>query len=260
MSQTFTRELMILVSPWSDLHGWLGIQCQVMTTDTGLLKTRPPPQLLLGAHDQWLGAEQNQICGPTGTSSVKRQILAWFGHVMRQGNLSKTNLHGNLASEQYCGQQGKCWMGNVKDWTSPAQARTAQNGLAEKKNGRRFLLNCPSCPPSDPIGQRTELNRTDPPLRNSVLHYPQVYGNIVPKLQTFHWKRPGEWRVTLPSLSRRLASAERWAEAAMSSCCVINRPRSIAGRRILWHTSNCTQSNSEKLVRDWVQASSWTEQ
>ena len=37
----------------------------------------------------------------------------------------------------------------------PAQARIAHNGLLHKRGP---LLNCPSCPPDDPVGQGTELN------------------------------------------------------------------------------------------------------
>ena len=44
-------------------------------------------------------------------AAVKRRKLAWFGHVTRHNSLSKTILQGAL-------EGGKCWMDNVKEWTS----------------------------------------------------------------------------------------------------------------------------------------------
>ena len=41
---------------------------------------------------------------------------------------------------------------------SPAHARTTHRGLPQKRLEKRSLLNHPSCPPDEPIGQGTELN------------------------------------------------------------------------------------------------------
>ena len=72
------------------------------------------PHLLLGAQDQWLGAEQEQppcgLTGPLPASSVKRWKPAWFGHVMRQDSLSKTILQGSLEGGQCCSRQRNRWM------------------------------------------------------------------------------------------------------------------------------------------------------
>ena len=43
----------------------------------------------------------------------------------------------------------------------PAHARTALNGLPEKRLGKGSPLNRPSCPPDDPVGQKAELHRTE---------------------------------------------------------------------------------------------------
>ena len=50
----------------------------------------------------------------------------------------------------------------------PTHVRTAHKGLLQKKKekkktGKEFLLDHPSCPPDNPIGQRTELNWTESP-------------------------------------------------------------------------------------------------
>ena len=40
----------------------------------------------------------------------------------------------------------------------PAHARTAHKGLLQKRTGKGSLLNRPTCPPNDSIGQGPELN------------------------------------------------------------------------------------------------------
>ena len=74
--------------------------------------------LLLGAQDQRLGAEQDQLpCGSTETSSGNCQetktcmVQACF-------SLSKTTLQGTLEGGRCCGRQRKCWMDSIKEWTS----------------------------------------------------------------------------------------------------------------------------------------------
>ena len=50
-------------------------------------------------------------------ATVKRQKLAWFGHVTRHDNLSKIILQGILEDGQGRDQQRKCWMDNIKEQT-----------------------------------------------------------------------------------------------------------------------------------------------
>ena len=76
------------------------------------------PYFLVGAQDQRLVAEQNQLpCGSTGTSSatVERQKLAWFGHVTLHDSLSSTILQGTLEGERRLGRQRKYWTDNIKE-------------------------------------------------------------------------------------------------------------------------------------------------
>ena len=49
---------------------------------------------------------------------VKRQKLAWFGYVTRHNSFSKTILQGTSEGGQRRGRQRKCWMDNIKEWTS----------------------------------------------------------------------------------------------------------------------------------------------
>ena len=43
---------------------------------------------------------------------------AWFGHDTRSDSLSETVLQGTLEGGRRRGRQRKCWMDNVKEWTS----------------------------------------------------------------------------------------------------------------------------------------------
>ena len=92
-------------------------------------------------------------------AAVKGWKLVWFGHVTRHNSLSKPILQGSLEGEQRHGRQKKCWMVNIKEWTSlPLPELLTKTSCRKKKNGRASLLNRSSCPPGDPVGQGTELD------------------------------------------------------------------------------------------------------
>ena len=78
--------------------------------------------LLLGAQGQRLGAEQDRLpCGGPQEpllATVKRRKRAWFGHATLYDCLSKTTLQGTLEGRRRCDRQRKCWMDNIKEWTS----------------------------------------------------------------------------------------------------------------------------------------------
>ena len=102
--------------------------------------------------DERLGAEQDQLLfGSMETSSGNRQVqkLARFGHVTRHDSLSKTIPQCALEGSRRCGRQRKCWMDDIREWTSLPPA---------EKTGRGSLLNRLSCPSDDPIGKETELD------------------------------------------------------------------------------------------------------
>ena len=78
------------------------------------------PHVLLEAQDQRLGAEQDQLpCGPAGTSSGNCQetetCMVW---VTRHHSLSNTVLQDTVEGGRRRGRQRKCWMDNVKEWTT----------------------------------------------------------------------------------------------------------------------------------------------
>ena len=90
-------------------------------------------------------------------AAVKRRKFEWFRHVTRHGSLSKTLLQGTLEGERRRGRQRKCWMDNIKEWTYLPMPELLTKASCRKKTGRESLLNRPSYPPDDPIGQGTEL-------------------------------------------------------------------------------------------------------
>ena len=74
-------------------------------------------------------------------------------------SLSKSILQGTLEGRQRRGRQRKWWMYNIKEWAS-RQCQNCSQGPPAEKTGSGCLLNRPSCPPDDLVGQGTELNCT----------------------------------------------------------------------------------------------------
>ena len=70
--------------------------------------------------NDWVRSKINSLVGPQEhlLATVKRWKLARFGHVTCHNNFSKIILQGPLEGQQYCSQQRKCWMDNIKEWTS----------------------------------------------------------------------------------------------------------------------------------------------
>ena len=67
-----------------------------------------------------VGSMISSLVGPQEPllATVKRRKLAWFGHVTCQNSLSKTIPQGTLEGGRRRGWQRKCWMDNIKEWTS----------------------------------------------------------------------------------------------------------------------------------------------
>ena len=86
-------------------------------TDRGSISLRLPCLYDIVAYGYCL-AEQDQLpCEPL-LATVKRQKLAWFGHVTRHDSPSKTILQDTLEDGRRRGRRRKCWMGNIKEWAS----------------------------------------------------------------------------------------------------------------------------------------------
>ena len=89
-------------------------------------------------------------------TTVKRRKLAWFGHVTRH-DISKIILQNTLEGWRRHGRQRKCWMDNVKEWTSPPMPHLLT--MASYRKDRKKISAESSLVSSDgPIGQESDLN------------------------------------------------------------------------------------------------------
>ena len=70
--------------------------------------------------NDWVRSKINLLVDPQESflATVNRLKLAWFWHVTRHDSLSKTILRGTLEGGRRRGRQRKCWMDNIKEWTS----------------------------------------------------------------------------------------------------------------------------------------------
>ena len=123
--------------------------------------TETSPYLLLGAQDQWTG------CGARPASLWIRGNLFW--QLSRDGNLLSSGMsHATTVSPKPSFKApwrvGKTVVGRGNaGWTTSKSGHSCpchncSQGPPAEKTGRGSLLNRPSCPPDDPIGQETGLN------------------------------------------------------------------------------------------------------
>ena len=112
--------------------------------------------------NDWVRSQISFLVGPQEPllATVKRRKLARSGHVTRHDSLSKTIPQGTLEDGRRRGQKRKCWMDDIKEWTSLPMPNLLTRAFC-RKDWKRSLLNRTSCPPDDPIGQGTELNWTE---------------------------------------------------------------------------------------------------
>ena len=82
----------------------------------------------------------NSLVGPQEPllATTKRRKLAWFGHVTRPDSLSETVLRGTLEIGQRCCQQRKCWMDNIKEWTSLPMPELLTGASCRKKRKKKL--------------------------------------------------------------------------------------------------------------------------
>ena len=68
----------------------------------------------------WEENKINFLVGPEEPllATVKRWKRTWLEHVKRHDSLSKTILQAILEGGRRRGRQRKCWMDNIKEWTS----------------------------------------------------------------------------------------------------------------------------------------------
>ena len=152
--------------------------------------------LLLGAQDQWRGAEHDQLpYGSAGTSSgdcEKQWKLVWFGHVTRHSSLSKTILQGTLEGRWHHGQQSKIIDGQRQTVDIPTHARTAHDDeLPQKRQEEDLGWIVLHVPPDAPVSQGTTLNWLNPLVwetfvRNCSCFFPCKHSILQNRWWPFH--------------------------------------------------------------------------
>ena len=71
--------------------------------------------------NDWVRSTTSFLVGPQEPllATVKRRKLAWFGHTSHVTTAFPKNiLQGTLEGGRRRGRQSKCWMDNIKEWTS----------------------------------------------------------------------------------------------------------------------------------------------
>ena len=81
-------------------------------------------------------------------TTVKRRKMAWFGHVTRHQNMSKTILQGTVPGARKRGRQRKQWMDNIRDWTGRKDEELIR--VAEDRHAWRKLSRTSSVVPLRP--------------------------------------------------------------------------------------------------------------
>ena len=77
-------------------------------------------------------------CGARSTFLLVYRNLFWQLssdknlHVTRYDSLSKTILRGTFEGGRRRGRQRKCWMEDIKEWTSLPEGKSAHKGLLQK--------------------------------------------------------------------------------------------------------------------------------
>jgi len=87
-------------------------------------------------------------------TTAKRQILKWYGYVIRSTGLAKTILQGTVQGGRRRGRQRKRWEDNITEWTG----KTLSNNLrkTENRKGWRCCQDqqwCPNGRPDQGIGK-----------------------------------------------------------------------------------------------------------
>ena len=128
--------------------------------DPGLQNQEPEEtslHLLLGVQNQQLGAEQDQLLGgSTGTFFNNCQEMETCIIRARHAphSLSKINFQGTLEAGWCCVWQRKCWIYNIKEWTSLPLSELLMRASHRREWKRISAELAPpptTHPPSDPI-------------------------------------------------------------------------------------------------------------
>ena len=114
--------------------------------------------------NNWVQSKPNFLVGPREhlLATVKRRKFARFGLTSHAMTTSLTPSSGRLGVWMTSRSAEEMLDGKRHTADVRAHARTADDVLQQKKKRTRrlSLLNCPSCPSRDPIGEVTELKTT----------------------------------------------------------------------------------------------------
>ena len=105
-----------------------------------------------------MGNKINFRVGPQEPPLATVEKLPWFRCVTRHSRLSRTILRGTLEGRRYRVSRGNAGLTTSKSG-HPFPCQNCSQWPPAEKTGGGTLLNCPSCPSDDPIGQGTELNK-----------------------------------------------------------------------------------------------------
>ena len=109
--------------------------------------------------NDWVRGKINFLVGPhePHLATVKRQKLAWFGHVTCSDSIFRNHPSGHLGGWATPWSVEEMMNGQHQKVDVPSHARTVHNGLLQKKklekNIRWIVCHAPPPPPPDPIGQ-----------------------------------------------------------------------------------------------------------
>jgi len=103
---------------------------------------------LVASRRSWGGNSRSRIVGAQEPllATVRRQKLAWSGHVMRHDTLSKTILQGTVDGGRRQGRQRQSGSDNIKDWTEmifPDLLSMAANRTARRNTSASSAIRSP---------------------------------------------------------------------------------------------------------------------
>ena len=111
-----------------------------------------------------LNSHTTQISSTFWTLWINETCMVWTCHKPWQPLQNQPSaVQSTLEGGQCHGQQRKCWINNIKKWTSlpmsePPMPELPKVASRKKQNKQKKRLNHPSCPSEDPISHETQLN------------------------------------------------------------------------------------------------------
>ena len=95
-------------------------ETRIQALETKCLRNLLRTSYLEHKTNDWVWSKISFLVSPQYAllATLTRRKLAWYGHFTLRDSLSKIILQGTLDGGQRHGRQRKCWMDNIRDWTS----------------------------------------------------------------------------------------------------------------------------------------------